>query len=92
MQGTSQQLIREALDGYLTATARRFGVSLDPLCEMGVTQPLRLDRWLGASLPRAAHGLHQAGRNPERLDALARELGRSPNPAMARLIAGEVPG
>jgi hypothetical protein len=33
--GTPQALIRDKLDIFLAAAARRFKVSLDPLCEMG---------------------------------------------------------
>lgn len=91
MHGTPQELIKDALDGYLTATADRFGVRLDPLCEMGVTQALRLDRWLGMSLPWAAHGLHQAASDAGRLHAFGSELGMTPSRAMARLVGGEVP-
>lgn len=90
--GTPQAVIRDKLDEFLVAAAQRFNVGLDPLCEMGVSQPRRLERWLGESLPRAARALRQARRDPEKIDDLARELGSPANPAMARLIAGEVPG
>jgi hypothetical protein len=58
---------------------------------MGVTQSLRLDRWLGMSLPWAAHGLHQAASDAGRLHAFGSELGMTPSRAMARLVGGEVP-
>jgi hypothetical protein len=57
-----------------------------------VIQPRRLDRWLQESLPRAAEVLREPSRDPQKLLAFERELGDRANPAMARLIAGEVPG
>jgi hypothetical protein len=83
-------LLRDQLDGYLTYAARRFGESLDPLCELGVPERRRLERWLRGSLPRAVETLREPKQDPDKLRDLAEELGRRPNPALGRLVAGEV--
>jgi hypothetical protein len=92
MLGTPQALIRDKLDSYLAAAAQRFNVGLDPLCEIGVSQPRRLDRWLGESLPQAASVLRQPSVAQQKIDALRMEVGMPANPAMGRLIGGEVSG
>jgi hypothetical protein len=81
--------IRKQLDQYLAQAARRFGEVFDPLCEMGVPERRRLDRWLYRSLPRAVEVLREAKQSPEALRQLSEELGRNPNPRLGRLIAGE---
>jgi Domain of unknown function (DUF4062) len=91
MLGTPQALIRDKLDTYLAAAAERFNVGLDPLCEIGVSQPRRLDRWLGESLPQAASVLRQPGVAQQKINELRLEIGIPDNPAMGRLIGGEVP-
>jgi hypothetical protein len=87
--GPPHATIRNELDGRLTDATRRFREVLDPLCEIGVMERRRLDRWLHGSLPRAVDALRQAQRDPEKLRELQEELGTSPNPALGRLIAGE---
>jgi len=82
-------LIRQKLDGYLEQAAQRFSNALDPLCEMGIPERRRLDRWLHGSLPRTVEALREAKRDPDKLRELAEELGAQANPAMGRLIAGE---
>lgn len=92
MLGTPQALIRDKLDSYLAAATQRFNVGLDPLCEIGVSQPRRLDRWLGESLPQAASVLRQPRVAQQKLDKLRMEIDIPDNPAMGRLIGGEVSG
>jgi Domain of unknown function (DUF4062) len=92
MLGTPQALVRDKLDTYLATAAQRFNVGLDPLCEIGVSQPRRLDRWLGESLPQAASVLRQPGVAQQKIHELRMEIGIPDNPAMGRLIGGEVPG
>jgi hypothetical protein len=81
--------IREQLDEYLVQAARRFGEVFDPLCEMGVPERRRLDRWLYRSLPRAVEVLREARQDLEKLQEFSEELDRQPNPALGRLMAGE---
>lgn len=80
--------MRERLDDYLDKATRRFG-ELDPLCEMGIPERRRLDRWLYRSLPRAVDALREARQDPQKLREFSEELGIRPNPDMGRLMAGE---
>ena len=81
--------IRRQLDEYLAKAAQRFGEAFDPLCEMGVPERRRLDRWLYGSLPRAVEVLREAKQDPQKLRNFSEELGVRPNPDLGRLIAGE---
>jgi hypothetical protein len=81
--------IRMQLDEYLAQATKRFGEVFDPLCEMGVPERRRLDRWLYRSLPGAVEMLREAKQDPEKLRDFSDELGVRPNPDMGRLMAGE---
>jgi len=87
--GHPHALIRQQLDAYLTQATRRFSEILDPFCEIGIPERLRLNRWLYGSLPRAVVAFRDANRDPDKIRDLAEELGVHPNPALGRLIAGE---
>ncbi|WP_280140571.1 DUF4062 domain-containing protein [Geodermatophilus africanus] len=87
--GHPHLLIRQQLDAYLTQATRRFSEILDPLCEIGIPERRRLNRWLYGSLPRAVVAFRDANRDPDKIRDLAEELGVQPNPALGRLIAGE---
>ena len=87
--GYPYALIRQQLDNFLGQASRRFGEVLDPLCEMGIPERRRLNRWLHGTLPKAVEALREAKQDPEKLRELAEELGVRVNPAMARLMAGE---
>ena len=80
--------IRKHLDGYLEQATQRFG-DLDPLCEMGIPERRRLDRWLHRSLPRAVEALREAKQDPQKLREFSEELGIRPSPGLGRLMAGE---
>jgi hypothetical protein len=81
--------IHKQLDEYLAQAARRFGEVFDPLCEMGIPERRRLDRWLYGSLPRAIEVLREARQDPEKLQEFSEELDKRPNPELGRLVAGE---
>lgn len=81
--------IREQLDGYLEQATRRFCKELDPLCELGVPERRRLDRWLHRSLPQAVEALREAKQDRQSLREFSEELGFQPSPGMGRLMAGE---
>jgi hypothetical protein len=87
--GTPYARLREQLNSYLAKAAERFSVTLDPLCELGIPERHRLDRWLHASLPSAMDLLKHAKRDDAKLRQFEVELGTRANPAMSRLIAGE---
>jgi hypothetical protein len=89
MADTPYARAREQLNGYLAAAAKRFSVGLDPLCELGIPERHRLDRWLHVSLPSTMDMLKHAKRDDAKLRRFEEELGTRPNPAMSRLIAGE---
>jgi len=89
IMGTPYAPLREQLNGYLAKAAERFSVVLDPLCELGIPERQRLDRWLYASLPSTIDLLRHAKRDDAKLREFERELGTRANPAMSRLIAGE---
>jgi hypothetical protein len=84
-----QALLRQNLESYLQKAARRFGDLLDPLCEIGVAERHRLNRWLHGSLPHAVDTLRVARQDNDKIREFAEELGTEPTSAMGLLIAGE---
>ncbi len=86
------------LNGYLATAAERFSVSLDPLCELGIQERHRLDRWLHASLPSAMDLVKHARHSNEKLRRFGQELGIKamrwcrPSPWGARCYPSCFPG
>jgi hypothetical protein len=87
--GPPHASIRRQLDAYLAQPARRFSEVLDPLCEMGIAERRRLNRWLHSNLPQAVANFRAAHRDVAKIRELEAELGVRANPALGRLIAGE---
>jgi hypothetical protein len=89
-QGSPGELFEGELSERLQGAAHRFGEGLDPLCELGIPERRRLHRWLHGNLARTLDTLRDARVDEGKAASLAAELGVSPQPHMARMIAGEV--